>query len=116
MDMLVSSCLNPSIPSTTHFVVVNYENDRVLVPTDTRAKYRDVVDFVRREWNLSDVPITLETNDLNICLGQWVRIHEEAWPGVKEVIGNVYVRLRNTTADGSKLIGCMSKMPILFPI
>ena len=89
--MLVSSTLNPSHKSTTSFVVLYHENERVIVPTDSLPKYSDVFDFVRKEWDVKHQDLSLETNELDICRGEWVRIHEEAWPGLKDVIGTVHV-------------------------
>lgn len=74
-------------------MVLHHENRRVIVPTDAYPKYSDVLDFVRREWDIKLQNMIFETNELDVCYGEWVRIHEDAWPGLKDVIGNVHARL-----------------------
>ena len=103
--MLVSSSFNTSYKTTAHFVVINYENERIIVPTDTYPKYSDILDFVRREWEVKHHNLVLETNELDICAGSWVRIHEEAWPGLKDVIGNVHVSYRATASKANNQNG-----------
>ncbi|EJD08176.1 uncharacterized protein FOMMEDRAFT_144221 [Fomitiporia mediterranea MF3/22] len=92
--MLVSSTLCPSDRSSVHLFVVHYDEDRVLVPVDPYAKYADLQNYVAREWNLERESIAFETDELNICAGKRIRIHEEAWIVVKDIVGNVYVRIR----------------------
>ncbi|KAI5122335.1 hypothetical protein M0805_002502 [Coniferiporia weirii] len=90
--MFVSSTINPSARSSTHFFIVHHNDERVLVPVDLHAKYADLQAFAVKEWGLALGGLVFETNELNICAGKLVRIHEDAWAGIRDVVGNVYVR------------------------
>ncbi|EJD08177.1 uncharacterized protein FOMMEDRAFT_25337 [Fomitiporia mediterranea MF3/22] len=92
--MLVSSTLCPSDRTSVHLFVVHYDEDRVLVPVNSYVKYADLQDYVAKEWNLEKESIALETDELDICAGIKIRIHEETWIWIKDLVGNVYVRVR----------------------
>ncbi|KAH8110555.1 hypothetical protein DFH11DRAFT_1730239 [Phellopilus nigrolimitatus] len=93
--MLVSSTLNSSARSTVHFVVVHHNDERVLLPVDMHAKYSDLQEFVAKEWEMTLRSFVFETDELDVCAGRRVRIHEEAWAGIRDIVGNVYVRTRD---------------------
>ncbi|THH05475.1 hypothetical protein EW145_g4769 [Phellinidium pouzarii] len=100
--MFVSSTCNPSARSSVHFVVVHHNDERVLVPVDMHAKYVDLQLFAAKEWDLNIQTLTFETDELDICAGQRVRIHEEAWRGIRDVVGNVYIRIRGSSQKAQK--------------
>ncbi|KAL5531879.1 hypothetical protein ACEPAF_5442 [Sanghuangporus sanghuang] len=101
--MLVSSILNPSARSSVQLLVVHFNDERVLVPAELHAKYSDLQGFIVKEWGFESPDVFyVETDELDICAGKRVRIHEEAWFGVKDVVGNVYVRIRRSKRDDLK--------------
>ncbi|KAL5504563.1 hypothetical protein ACEPAH_7224 [Sanghuangporus vaninii] len=101
--MLVSSILNPSARSSVQLLVVHYNDERVLVSAELHAKYSDLQGFIVKEWGFESPDVFhVETDELDICAGKRVRIHEDAWFGVKDVVGNVYVRIRRSKRDHLK--------------
>ncbi|KAL5512567.1 hypothetical protein ACEPAG_3220 [Sanghuangporus baumii] len=101
--MLVSSILNPSIRSSVQLLVVHFNDERVLVPTELHAKYSDLQGFIVKEWGFESQDVFyIETDEFDICAGKRVRIHEEAWFGIKDIVGNVYVRIRRSERDQLK--------------
>ncbi|KAL5483096.1 hypothetical protein ACEPAI_8325 [Sanghuangporus weigelae] len=101
--MLVSSILNPSTRSSVQLLVVHFNDERVLVPTELHAKYSDLQEFIVKEWGFESQDVfCIETDGLDICAGKRVRIHEEAWFGIKDIVGNVYVRIRRSERDQPK--------------
>ena len=100
--MLVCSTLNPSCLSSTHLLVVHYDDERILVPVDPYSKYSDLHAFITKEWALESQTFCIETDELNVCAGKWVKIHEEAWIGVKDIVGNIFVRVRRSSSSSDK--------------
>lgn len=92
--MLLSSKLRPDIWSSVSFIVIHHYSDSVLLPVDLHAKYSDLLAFAEKEWDLKQQYVSFETDELSLCPGKLVRIHEQAWNGVKDVIGNLYVRVQ----------------------
>ena len=101
--MLISSKLRPETVSSVSFIVIHYCYDSVLVPVDLHAKYSDLLAFAEKEWDLKPQHLVFETDDLSICMGKPIRIHEQAWNGVKDVIGNLYVRVRDPESEAQLL-------------
>lgn len=92
--MLISSNIRPDTWSSVSFIVIHHLHDSILVPVDLHAKYSDLLAFAEKEWDLKDQRISFETDELGICPKSLIRIHESAWNGVKDVIGNLYVRVQ----------------------
>lgn len=90
--MYISSTLRTDNFSTSSFIVLHHQKGSVLLPVDIYEKYSDLLAFAEKEWELKPQHIIFETDELNLCPGRRVRIHEQAWYGVKDIIGNVYVR------------------------
>ena len=103
--MLVASTLNPSNRSSVQFLVVHFDDERVLVPTELHTKYSDLQGFVVKEWGFESSEVfNIETDELDICAGKRVRVHEEAWFGIKDIVGNVYVRIRRSEHELRELL------------
>lgn len=100
--MLVSSTINLSARSSVHLLVIHHNDERVLIPVDLYTKYSDLQTFITKEWNLESKNAFFETDELDVCAGKRVRIHEQAWLGIKEVVGNVYVRTRERRTNSDQ--------------
>lgn len=90
--MLVSSTVNPSVHSSIQLIVLHHGGDRILVPVDQYAKFSDLLAFAAEQWNLESQDLVIETDELDICAGKFVQIHETSWTGVKNIVGNVRIR------------------------
>ncbi|KZS99761.1 uncharacterized protein LAESUDRAFT_72032 [Laetiporus sulphureus 93-53] len=91
-------CTDADTRSSAELIVLFHGSEHVLLPLP--ETYEDAIKTAQQEFSL-DGELCLVTHGLAGCAGQKVRIHADAWEGIRRVLASVSVETRTTSSRTS---------------